>query len=141
MARAYDLLSEGLTCGQVASAIGETRETVKGWQRRHALQKANRVRMKKAAIKRQLATGELSIVEILKNPPMVLRVAPIVEILEAAPGIGPSRSRKLMASLNLSENGTFAWLSPERRCELADAIPLYEVGPARKCGAKKKVAA
>lgn len=67
-------------------------------QRREALQRANRVRSARAEIKRQLAEGELSLGELLHEPPDAIRSATIGTVLEWVPGIGHWRAGRILAS-------------------------------------------
>lgn len=65
-------------------------------QRERALQEANRVRMRRADIKRQLSTGEVELAGLVMEPPEEIYTVKIGSLLEWAPGIGPFRSSKIL---------------------------------------------
>lgn len=67
-------------------------------QRRDALQRANGVRTARAEIKRQLAEGEVTLRELLEDPPSPIHNAPIGAVLEWVPGIGHWRAGRILAS-------------------------------------------
>jgi hypothetical protein len=66
-------------------------------QRQKALGRANTVRTKRAEIKRQMAEGELTLAELLYDPPAEVRNAEIGQVLEWAPGIGKYRASRILA--------------------------------------------
>jgi hypothetical protein len=65
-------------------------------QRRQALRQANTVRTQRAEIKRRLAEGELTLAQLLSDPPPAVCNATIGEVLEWAPGIGEWRSKRIL---------------------------------------------
>lgn len=67
-------------------------------QRRDALRRANRVRSDRAAIKRQLAAGELRLDALLIEPPDAIAGATIGVVLEWVPGIGHWRAGRILAT-------------------------------------------
>lgn len=67
-------------------------------QRREALLRANKVRTARAEIKRQLADCEVTLAELLDDPPPAILNAPIGDVLEWAPGIGRWRSGRILAA-------------------------------------------
>jgi hypothetical protein len=67
-------------------------------QRRDALRNANKVRVERAEVKRQLVDGELSFEALLSDPPTAVLNVPIGVVLEWAPGIGRWRSNRILAS-------------------------------------------
>jgi hypothetical protein len=65
-------------------------------QPRSALQKANHVRAARREFKRQLADGELTLVELFGDPPSEILTAKTIDVLMWMPGIGPTRARSLL---------------------------------------------
>ena len=74
-------------------------------QRREALQKAAEARKKRAEIKEQLKTGRLGLKDILarQGDDMVGKMK-VSAVLEALPGVGKVRARKLMERLDISSS-------------------------------------
>jgi hypothetical protein len=66
-------------------------------QRTNALHSANRVRTRRAEIKRDLASGDLLLAELLEDPPREVLKATIGEVLEWMPGIGHWRAKRILA--------------------------------------------
>lgn len=67
-------------------------------QRREALRRANKVRSARAEIKRQLAAGEVTLAQLLSDPPPAIYSATIGTVLEWVPGIGHWRSGRILAT-------------------------------------------
>lgn len=67
-------------------------------QRRDALLRANRVRSERAEIKRRLAAGEVTLTELLDDPPPAIATATIGSVLEWVPGIGHWRAGRILAA-------------------------------------------
>lgn len=66
-------------------------------QRQTALTRANSVRTQRAEIKRELASGELSLAALLNDPPEVILNASIGDVLEWLPGIGRWRCQRILS--------------------------------------------
>jgi hypothetical protein len=52
----------------------------------------------RAGIKRELADGACTLAELLLDPPAVILKAPIGEVLEWVPGVGPWRCGRILAA-------------------------------------------
>lgn len=72
-------------------------------QRKAALEKAAEARKARAAVKMRLKNGTLSLKEILdlQSDPTVAKMR-VVQVLEALPGVGKVRARKLMEEVDIS---------------------------------------
>jgi hypothetical protein len=66
-------------------------------QRNMALKRANKVRVARAEIKRQLGAGEITLAELLEDPPPAAAGAKIGEVLVWARGIGEYRMSRILA--------------------------------------------
>ncbi len=89
-------------------------------QRIDALQRANEIRTRRAALKRELKAGSASIAALLLDPPAFLESAKVFDMLLALPKVGSVKATKLLGSARISPSKTFAGLSDRQRAELAD---------------------
>src|SRR6202167_6592097 len=87
-------------------------------QRRNALARANRIRTKRAQLKRDLKAGRLSIHALLLNPPEYLETAKVFDMLLAVPKYGRVKVNKILAHCRISPSKTIGGLSDRQRSEL-----------------------
>jgi hypothetical protein len=87
-------------------------------QRKKALGKANEVRTKRAALKKQLKTRQTTLVDVLVAPPEWLATMKIVDLLLAVPKIGRTKANKALAQLRISPSKTVGGMSNRQRAEL-----------------------
>lgn len=87
-------------------------------QRMEALNKANEVRSRRAALKSDLKRGVVSIRDVLASPPDYLLTAKVVDLLMAAPKCGRVKSAKIMEQCRVSLSKTVGGLSERQRSEL-----------------------
>jgi hypothetical protein len=87
-----------------------------------ALQRANRVRLARAALKRSVAAGERDVAKIILDCPWESESMSISELLSAQRRWGRTRSRKLIVSLGLTENKRVGALVQRQRMLLAAAL-------------------
>lgn len=85
-----------------------------------ALDKANAVRSRRAALKTDLKCGVTSIREILGTPPEYLLTAKVLDLLMAVPKCGRVKSAKIMEQCRISPSKTVGGLSERQRGELLD---------------------
>lgn len=83
-----------------------------------ALAKANQTRLKRADIKKKLKTGQLSIVDLLKNPPQEIENATLFELLMSIRRWGRLRTLTLLASLPISEDKKIGTLTDRQKKQL-----------------------
>ncbi len=89
-----------------------------------ALQEANKVRLARAALKRQLWNSEVTLTEVVADAPACLRNACVFDVLTWKKRLGAGRARKLMAHVG-SETLTFerfATFSATTRMRLIDRL-------------------
>lgn len=91
-------------------------------QRLDALQRANEVRSKRAALKRDLKSGRQSIDRLLESPPEWLETAKVMDMLLAVPKYGRVRAGKILAQCRVSASKTIGGLTPRQRAELVQAL-------------------
>lgn len=87
-------------------------------QRLKALETANKVRVERAEIKRQLASGNLRIVDILLAPPWCVHTAKVYDLLMALPGTGKVKAARTLRDRRISLSKTVVGLSDRQREEL-----------------------
>ncbi|MGZ4315088.1 MAG: integration host factor, actinobacterial type [Gaiellaceae bacterium] len=89
-------------------------------QRLRALQQANQVRSERARLKRELAAGEIGLVQILAQPPACLRTARVRDVLVALPKIGSVKAGRILARCGIAPSKTLAGLTDRQRAELTN---------------------
>jgi hypothetical protein len=89
-------------------------------QRLDALERANRIRVSRAQLKRELKSGETSFDQVLLDPPGFVLTAKVYDMLLAVPRLGRVRASKLLAQCRISHSKTIGGLSDRQRAELVD---------------------
>ncbi|MCX6371794.1 MAG: integration host factor, actinobacterial type [Actinobacteria bacterium] len=87
-------------------------------QRMDALERANQVRSRRAALKADLKHGKATIRDVLVAPPDFLLTAKVVDLLMAAPKCGRVKSARIMEQCRISPSKTIGGLSERQRAEL-----------------------
>jgi hypothetical protein len=82
-----------------------------------ALERANKVRSARAALKRELAFGELDIGAVILDCPWEARTMTVNDLLMSQPRWGAIRSRKLLAMLDISERKSIGSMT-RRQCDV-----------------------
>ena len=83
-----------------------------------ALAKANEIRIKRAAIKKDLKTGDLSIIDLLKNPPPEIENVALFDLLMCLRRWGRMRTLNLLTSLPISEDKRIGALTDRQKKQL-----------------------
>ena len=109
--------SRGPSKGKPAGRKGRNHS---GSQHMKALAKANEVRLARAALKRQIAAGETTVVEVLEDHPVEADGMTVSELLASQRRWGKTRSRKLLSRLDLTESKRIGTLT-ERQLTLLKA--------------------
>jgi hypothetical protein len=84
-----------------------------------ALERANRVRLARAALKRRVAAGDVEAAEIILTCPWETESMSISELLMSQRRWGRTRCRKFLFSIGLSETKTLGTLTERQRVTLA----------------------
>jgi hypothetical protein len=88
-------------------------------QRRQALEKAAEARRKRAELKAQLKSGKLSLKDVLsRQDDDTVGKMKVSAVLEALPGVGKVRARKIMEKLDISASRRVKGLGPKQRVTL-----------------------
>ena len=84
-----------------------------------ALAQANRVRLARADLKRQVAEGEISVAEVVLTCPWEAESMAIADLLMAQHRWGRTRCRRFLAALPMSETKTIGSMTERQRHALA----------------------
>lgn len=91
-------------------------------QRLEALRRANGIRSERARLKERLRNGEVSIIEVLLNPPECVHTAKVFDLLLAVPKFGRVKTARLLERCRVSPSKTVNGLTPRQRKELVDLL-------------------
>ena len=87
-----------------------------------ALQRANEIRTKRAALKRDLKAGRENIHTLLLDPPEFLETAKVFDMLLAVPKYGRVKVNKVLQLCRISPSKTIGGLSERQRAELVQFL-------------------
>ena len=88
-------------------------------QHMRALEHANRVRLARAALKREVQSGRIDVAELVRECPWELETMTVGELLRSQRRWGRTRTRKFLVSLALNENRELGRLTMRQRGVLA----------------------
>jgi hypothetical protein len=91
-------------------------------QHMQALAHANRVRLARASLKREIAKGTVDAAEIVRECPWEVESMSIGELLRSQRRWGRTRSRKFLFSIAVNENRQLARLTGRQRELLATEL-------------------
>ena len=95
-------------------------------QRLLALERANRVRLTRAALKRRLRAGEVAAADAILRSSRDTDTMTVAELLLSQRGWGPRRAAKMMRSVSLSDSKTLGSLTERQRLTLAAVLSSRE---------------
>jgi hypothetical protein len=90
-----------------------------GPQYMRALERANKVRLARADLKRRVATGETSVAEVVLECPWEAQSMSVADLLMSQRRWGVSRCRKFLAQIPMSETKTVGTMTDRQRRTLA----------------------
>ena len=99
-------------------------------QHMQALAQANKVRLARAELKRQVAEGEATVAEIVLACPWEAESMSIADLLMSQHRWGRTRCRRFLASIPMSETKTIGSMTDRQRRALAAMLggePAYAV--------------
>jgi hypothetical protein len=91
-------------------------------QHMRALEQANRVRLARADLKRQVADGDLSVAEVVLACPWQAESMRISDLLTSQHRWGRTRCRRFLASIPMPENKTLGSMTERQRRALAGEL-------------------
>jgi hypothetical protein len=93
-------------------------------QRLRALGRANEIRLARAALKRQIAHGEIKVAEVILSPPKAAESWPMSELLMSQRRWGNERCRKFLKRNGIYELKPVGTLTERQRMLLASQLEL-----------------
>ena len=101
-------------------------------QRLRALERANEIRLERAALKRRIAAGEVSAADVILNPPQSAETWSVGDLLISQRRWGTTRCRRFLARNNITETKSIGTLTQRQKNLLAQSLApvLDEVAPA-----------
>lgn len=97
----------------------EATATAPAPQHMRALQQANRVRLARAELKRQVTDGETSVADVVLECPWEAESMAIADLLMSQHRWGRTRCRRFLSSIPMSETKTIGSMTARQRNELA----------------------
>jgi hypothetical protein len=91
-------------------------------QHMRALAQANRVRLARAELKRQVADGETSVADVVLACPWEAESMTISDLLMSQHRWGRTRCRRFLASIPMSETKSIASMTDRQRRQLASML-------------------
>ncbi|MFT4036261.1 MAG: hypothetical protein QM679_11870 [Patulibacter sp.] len=91
-------------------------------QHLHALARANEIRLARATMKREIASGQRSAAEVLMECPREIARMEIGELLTCQRRWGTQRTRRLLATIPVAETKLVGTLTERQRRAIADAL-------------------
>ncbi len=91
-------------------------------QHLQALERANRVRLARAELKRSIAGGEVPVTRVITECPWETRTMTLSELLRSQSRWGRTRTRKLLSSVGLNENKRLETLTERQRMLLVSQL-------------------
>jgi hypothetical protein len=98
-----------------------------GPQHMRALERANKVRLARAELKRRVAGGEISVAEVILDCPWEAQSMAVADLLMSQRRWGQTRCRKFLAQIPMSEQKTIGSMTERQRRTLA--AMLTATGP------------
>jgi hypothetical protein len=102
--------------------MGDTASASGGQQHLLALERANRVRLARAELKRQIAGEEISASQVILDCPWEAASMSISDLLMCQRRWGRARCRRLLISLGVPENKQIGTLTQRQRLALAAVL-------------------
>ncbi len=103
-----------------AGRIDESGDPLAGGpQYLRALERANKVRLARADLKRRVAAGETSVAEVVLQCPWEAQSMAVADLLTSQRRWGESRCRKFLAQIPMSEAKTVGTMTDRQRRTLA----------------------
>ncbi len=101
-----------------------------GPQHLRALERANKVRLARAELKRRVASGEIGVAEVIMQCPWEADSMAVADLLMSQRRWGHTRCRKFLAQIPMSEQKTVGSMTERQRRTLAAMLPASGPMPA-----------
>lgn len=97
----------------------EARATTAAPQHMRALDRANRVRLARAELKREIADGSRTVADVVTECPWESQSMAIADLLMSQHRWGKTRCRRFLGKLSMQENKTIGSMTERQRMQLA----------------------
>jgi hypothetical protein len=94
-----------------------------GPQHLRALERANKVRLARAELKRRVASGEIGVAEVILQCPWEADSMAVADLLMSQRRWGHTRCRKFLSQIPMSEQKTIGSMTERQRHTLAAMLP------------------
>ena len=111
--------------------MGDTATIDAAPQHLKALEQANRVRLARAELKRQVAAQETTAAEVVLGCPWEASSMELSDLLMSQRRWGRARCRRLLLSLGLPENKQIGTMTPRQRRALVEVLTTKTQGRTR----------
>jgi hypothetical protein len=101
-----------------------------GPQHLRALERANKVRLARAELKRRVASGEIGVAEVILQCPWEADSMAVADLLMSQRRWGHTRCRKFLSQIPMSEQKTIGSMTERQRRTLAAMLPATGPMPA-----------
>src|SRR5271154_1099781 len=101
-----------------------------GPQYMRALERANKVRLARAELKRRVAIGEIDVADVVLECPWEAHSMAVADLLMSQRRWGQTRCRKFLAQVPMSEKKTIGSLTERQQRTLAEMLRAAERGRA-----------
>ncbi len=101
-----------------------------GPQHLRALERANKVRLARAELKRRVASGEIGVAEVILQCPWEADSMAVADLLMSQRRWGHTRCRKFLSQIPMSEQKTIGSMTERQRHTLAAMLPATGPMPA-----------
>jgi hypothetical protein len=101
-----------------------------GPQYMRALERANKVRLARADLKRRVADGEIQAAEVILECPWEAQSMAVADLLMSQRRWGQTRCRKFLAQIPMSEKKTIGSMTERQRATLAAMLSSADRGRA-----------
>jgi len=119
----HDLISLGTDDDRTGTKMTKlTNQGVTG-QRMRALERANQLRRARAALKRQVARGQVAAADVILTCPDEATHMPICQLLASQRGWGEVRCRAFLNRISLREDKPVGSLTERQRLAIASLLP------------------
>jgi hypothetical protein len=95
-----------------------------GPQHLKALERANEVRLARAALKRRVASGEIRVADVVLACPAEVEGMAISDLLMSQRRWGRTRCRKFLATIPITESKQIGTLTDRQRRAVASDLPI-----------------
>jgi hypothetical protein len=95
-----------------------------------ALERANKVRLARAELKRRVALGEIDVADVIVGCPWEAQSMAVADLLMSQRRWGQTRCRRFLAQIPMSEKKTIGSMTERQRRTLAELLAFPERGRA-----------